>query len=320
MFYFSGLGVNWITESPFPKTYSSRFHNQLLIDGFAQSEQCPAKADYLGATLGDKFSVAAANLSYAYNWTWCTQVRDWGAGFAVYNAPVYTDKVWELETRPEILKIFRGTSHYKMRIWWATSNQANFIPTLRAPWNPVKYVYRSAGLVKGDNAFGIICDDACKDENNHLYQWTAMLGKNVWKAEVNGIPENCTVVAHSKTFDALKAKTNTPAIKPKKGDPLLMVCALGMQPSDVVDLPLIYTELAQNGPDEGKGSQTYARLVINQVDKKVNYRVLLIPFRFGEKLPVIQYNNNTATVTRNGKTDKITFSKRNDNRTEIKVL
>ena len=320
MFYFSGLGVNWITESPFPKTYSSRFHNQLLIDGFAQSEQCPAKADYLGATLGDKFSVAAANLSYAYNWTWCTQVRDWGAGFAVYNAPVYTDKVWELETRPEILKIFRGTSHYKMRIWWATSNQANFIPTLRAPWNPVKYVYRSAGLVKGDNAFGIICDDACKDENNHLYQWTAMLGKNVWKAEVNGIPENCTVVAHSKTFDALKAPTNTPAIKPKKGDPLLMVCALGMKPSDVVDMPLIYTELAQNGPNEGKGSQTYARLVINQVDKKVNYRVLLIPFRFGEKLPVIQYNNNTATVTRNGKTDKITFSKRNDNRTEIKVL
>ena len=89
----------------------------------------------------------------------------------------------------------------------------------------------------------------------------------------------------------------------------------------MVDVPLIYTELAQNGPDEGKGSQTYARLVINQVDKKVNYRVLLIPFRFGDKLPVIQYtNNNTATVTRNGKTNKVTFSKRSDNRTEIKVL
>ena len=118
----------------------------------------------------------------------------------------------------------------------------------------------------------------------------------------------------------MKAQANAPAIKPKKGDPLLMVCALGMEPSDVVDLPLIYTELAQNGPDEGKGSQTYARLVINQVDKKVNYRVLLIPFRYGEKFPVIQYSNNTASITRNGKTDKVSFSQRSDNRTEIKVL
>lgn len=321
MFYFSSHEVNWITETAFPKVYSSRYHNQLLIDGYAQSEECPAKADYLGAKSGDKLSTAAVDLSYAYNWTWCTQVRDWGTAFAQYNAPVYTDKVWELETRPEILKIFRGTSRYKMRIWWATPNQANFIPTLRAPWNPVKYVYRSVGLVKGDDAFGIVCNDACKDDNNHLYQWTAMLGRNVWKANVKNVPANCTVLAHSSAFDGQKAKVDAPAIDPRKSDPLLMVCALGMKESDVVDLPLIQAELALDGPLNGQNKpNTYARLVINQVDKKVNYRVLLIPFRYGETLPAVKYDGRTATVTRNGKTDKVVFGQGNDNRTEIKVL
>lgn len=319
MFYYSALNVNWITESPFPKTYSSRFHNQLLIDGFAQSEQTPAKADYLGAKFGDMFSYASADLSYAYSWTWCTQVRDWGTGFAVYNSPVYTDKVWELETNPKILKHFIGTTHYKMRIWWATSNQSNFIPTLRAPWNPVKYVYRTAGMVKGDTPFAIICDDACKDDNKHLYQWTAMLGKGVWKADVEGINENSLILGYEPHFNALKSGDEPPALKPKKGDPLLMVCAVGMKPSDVVDMKFVDVEIAKDGPEEKGVAQSYSRIVINQVDDEVRYRVLLIPFYFGDNLPKIDYDGKSLVVNNMGNVSRINFGLNDNGMTQMEL-
>jgi len=37
-------------------------------------------------------------------------------------------------------------------------------------------------------------------------------------------------------------------------------------------------------------------LVINQVDKKVNFRVLLLPFKMGDALPEIKFENNKTLL------------------------
>ena len=315
MFYFSGLGVNWITESPFPKTYTGKFHNEILIDGKAEADGPPAAATYIGASLRPDAAFATADLSYAYSWQWCTQAQTWGTGFTKID-PAVAATGWELEPNPAIIDCFKGTAHYKMRPWWPTANYANWIPTLRAPWNPVQYVYRSTGLVKGSHPYAIVADDAKKDEQPHLYQWAAMLAKGVWKANYTNLPAHSTVLAYDETLAKTWAKpTAGPALAPKPGDPMLLIVdlATGNQPATIV------VETATDGPDEGKGPQAYNRLTINRNMTETQYRVLLIPFRFGDPLPRIDYKNDRATVAWKDQTDTIVFDTDATHRSHLTV-
>jgi hypothetical protein len=285
MFYFSGKGVNWITESPFPKTYNARYHNLVMIDGVAQSDMSPAKASYTGSEITPEYSSASADLTYAYSWEWCTQVNRWGEGFSATPQP-YQPFIWELETLPEVLEIFRGTTKYKMRPWWATSNQSNFMPTLRAPWNPVQYATRKLTLFKGKQPYALIADDVKKDDHNRLYQWSVMPGPGVWKADYPGLPDNCIVLGYNQQAEQRKDYNFNKSLQPKAGDPLLLVCAAGMNESGIENLPLITIQVEKGGNDDDKEkNSSYTRLNINRVDKQVNFRVVLVPFRMGEKLP-----------------------------------
>ncbi|WP_338877345.1 hypothetical protein WBJ53_33260 (plasmid) [Spirosoma sp. SC4-14] len=315
MFYMSGLGVNWITESPFPKTYSGKYHNEILIDGKAEADGPPAAGKYLGARISPDAAFATADQSYAYSWQWCTQVQDWGKGFSAID-PAFQARGWELEPDTSIINIFKGTSQYKMRPWWPTSNFSNWIPTLRAPWNPVDYVYRSTGLVKGLHPYAVVVDDAKKDGQLHRYQWTAMLARGVWEASYKNRPDRTTVLAYDQTLADSWAKPSAgPALDPKKGDPLLLVVDLSGGEKEAG--PVV--ETATDGPDEGKGPQRYNRLTINRYGTEVRYRILLIPFRFGDELPVISYQNNSATITWKDQTNTLVFDADTSHRSHIRV-
>lgn len=294
MFYFSGNGVNWIAESPFPKTYHAKYHNLVLIDGVAQSDMSPAKATYTGSEYTPEYSAASADLTYAYSWEWCTQVNRWGEGFSA-TAQQYQPHIWELETLPEVLEIFRGTSRYKMRPWWATSNQSNFMPTLRAPWNPVQYAKRKVTLFKGVQPYALISDELKKDDNNRLYQWSVMPGPGVWKADYPGLPANCIVLGYNQQAEQRKDYNFGNALQPKPGDPLLLVCALGMENSGIENLPLITIQVEKGGNDDDKEkNSSYTRLYINRVDVQVNFRVALLPFKMGDSIHenILQLNNS----------------------------
>ena len=311
MFYFSGLGVNWFTEMT-PKTYTGKYHNEVIIDGKAEADGPPAKGKYIGASMNDNGAFGTVDQTYCYTWQWCTQVQNWGTGFAKIDSTVAKNG-WELETDPEIMDIFRGTTNYKMRPWWPTYDFSNFIPTLRALWNPVEYVYRTTGLVRGKHAYGVITDDLKKDNSQHTYQWTAMLGKGVYKANYTNIPEGCSVLAFDQARINAKPDLAVIAIDLKQGDPLLLVVSL-----DPVKGEPVKVEVATDGPDEGKGPTLYNRINIEKKVKQVNYKVLLIPFKNGDKLPEITYKVGKATVKWADQTDVLTFTV-NANRTSTEV-
>jgi hypothetical protein len=315
MFYFSGLGVNWFTEGPDPKTYAGKYHNQVLIDGKAEAETPTAKGLYLGANILDGGSFGTVDQTYSYTYQWCTQVMNWGEGFSKIDSLV-AKKGWELEPDAEIMKYYQGTFHYKMRPWWATYNMSNFMPTVRALWNPMQYVYRSTGLIKGNHPYALIVDDAKKDEQVHLYQWTAMLAKGVWKANYNNLPKGATVLAYNKDLEKewAKPKTTQP-IEPKKGDALLLVYNLSPDASNLSAIAETVHEVAAD--TTGLHATNFSnwikdgfnRVSIANKAMQANYRVLLLPFNFGEALPAITYQNNTATISwADGQTDTITFS------------
>jgi hypothetical protein len=318
MFYFSSLGVNWITESPFQKTYGGIYHNEVLIDGKSQGliDAPTAKGHYLGANLFTDASFATIDQTNAYTWQWCTQVSEWGKGFSRIDSTVAV-RGWELETDPEVLKYFIGTSRYKMRIWWPTSNYANFIPTLKALYNPVKFVYRTAGLIKGLHPIAVVVDDLQKDEASHVYEWTAMLGKGVWQVNVPDAPPQAMMLGYQSSLEKTwLAPLQLEAWVPKPGDPLLLVFPLGMEGDQALKV-----EVAKDGPDEGKGPQSYNRLVITRRSTKVNFRILLIPMRYGEVLPKIDYQNERATLRwKDGHETTIGFTTQADGRTLTQIL
>ncbi|MEI6138040.1 MAG: hypothetical protein WCP85_02175 [Mariniphaga sp.] len=320
MFHFSGLGVNWFTESPFPKEYDAKYHNLVLIDGISESDQTPAKGDYLGASFLPDGAVATADLSYAYNWKWCTQVKTWGEGFATLaKGEPYKDFVYELETRPEIFEIFRGTTKYKMRPWWATSNQANFIPTLRTPWNPVEYVYRSTGLVRGSHSYGILVDDLKKDSKDHLYQWTAIFGKGVWKTTLKSDDKNSVVLGYNKDLQGndfnKPSAAKLEAVNPVKGTPMLLVYYAGAGGNENFKV-----EIMDDGPLNKETHDKYCRLSIEQSSVQANYRLLLIPFVFGEELPSITEKEGQVFVQWKDQTDIVNFMQAQDHRTRFNVV
>ncbi|KAB7727257.1 hypothetical protein F5984_21755 [Rudanella paleaurantiibacter] len=311
MFYFSGLGVNWFTESPFPKTYTGKNHNLVIIDGKAEADGPPAGVQYLGVQTSPQVSFGSIDQTYAYTWQWCTQVMDWGTGFSRLDSAVARNG-WELEPNPDLIRYFRGTKRYKMRPWWPTANFSNWTPTLRALWNPVQYVYRSAGLVRGTHPYGLVVDDARKDDQPHRYEWAAMLAKGVWQANVPNLPTGAVVLAHRSELEKGWAKPKPQApLNPKAGDPLLLVYDLE------ANTPAVQT--ATDGPDEGKGPQPYNRLTFTRTADKARFRVLMLPFRAGEALPNISYQNNRAVIQWADQTDTLIFDDSTDNRTRITV-
>ena len=149
MFHFSASGVDWFTQSPFDQEFAGKYFNLVQVDG--QSEPTPipggplgynGAAKYGGSEWNDGWAAGHADLTYAYSWRWMTQAPQ-----------VWSDELkampWELDPGAENLRNWAGTSRYKMRPWWTTYNYVNYLPTSRAPFNPMQYVRRNVELVRG---------------------------------------------------------------------------------------------------------------------------------------------------------------------------
>ena len=319
MFHFSAKGVDWFTESPFMQSYDGKYHNQVLIDGQSQAEPFGGKgiayqapAIYLGTRLGKSGSFASADLTNSYCYRWLTQP-----------GPIWDESVkslnWEMDPSEDNLKMFAGTSRYKMRPWWPTYTYSNYMATSRALFNPVQYVYRTVGLIRGVHPYGIVVDDLKKDESAHLYQWVAMLNGGVWKVNIPGLPHTQMVLGKAGST-SLNAKQIS-SLSPVPGDPMLLVCFLNEEKNTQDSLPLMQVS-TESGPIQPKSglNMPYDRMTINQKSVNARFRILMIPFTYGDVLPQVKYEGDTAKLRwKDGQEDVIRFIV-NKNQTIVSVF
>ena len=228
MVHFSGLGVDWFTQSPFHQAYDGKYFNLVQVDGHSEPENMPglangynAAAKYAGANTAAGGAFATADLTDAYSYRWLTQpAQDWGEKSKTAG--------WEMDPSPRIQELFAGTGRYKMREWWSSYTYSNYVATSRAPFNPMRYVFRTAGMVRGAHPYGVVVDDLKKDDQPHSYQWAAMLNAGVWRAKVDGLPAGQAALAFRDPGDKEDpAGTTTADVEPKPGEPLLLVCRRG---------------------------------------------------------------------------------------------
>jgi len=319
MFHFSALGVDWFTQSPFTQEYAGRYFNLVLVDGESEPFSIPgqilgynAPAKFLGSTSSSLGALAGADLTNAYSYRWLTQPPQvWSSELQGLG--------WELDPSPANIRTFAGTTRMKMRPWWSTYVYSNYIPTCRAPFNPMRYVYRSVGLVRGAHPYGIVIDDLQKDEAEHLYEWAAMLNAGVWKAEIPGLPSN--MIALGFRIPDAKAPTHgrKESYTPSAGDPLLLVCLLGHEGSGDPSLPLFRVETAEGPKDKSGKAQAYDRLLISRREIVARFRVLLLPVKFGEILPSVHMGASELRLSWSGQEDGIAFHLSSDGRTQITI-
>ena len=303
----------------------------MQVDGHSEAEPGPqggtaynGAAKWLGSTNGKSGSLASADLTYAYSWRWLTQPQ--GVWSEAEQA-----RGWTFEPTERIREIFAGTARNKMRPWWATYTTSNYIATSRAPFNPMEYVFRTTGLIRGNHGYGFVLDDLHKDAGDHLYEWCGMLSGGVWEADLPDVPKGGLVLGYDHSKDAANVGMNTMApyeasghrsrILPLKGDPLLLVLPITPETSGDPSLPLIRVETAR-GPLDRKGvPQPYDRLVICSRANEGHFRILLIPFRMGEELPKITHasGSDEATLEWKGQKDLLKFRAESKSATSLTV-
>ena len=278
MIHVSALGVDWLTQSPLDQTYDGTYFSLVQVDGKSEPTSVPgavngynAAARYLGAVSGPGGAAAAADLTDAYCYRWMTQPPQvW--------TPQLSAMGWEVEPSPEILKIFAGTARYKLRPWWATYVYENYIPTCRAPFNPMRRVLRTVGLVRGSRPYAIVADDLRKDDGEHLYQWVAPLNGGVWQARVDGLAPGQIALAFRPGDPDVHSPAKHPLIVPSPGEPLLVVSSGSFQ-----DTPTV--ERLEGPADRDGRRQYYDRLVVAQRGVEAHFRIILVAARAGERAP-----------------------------------
>jgi len=233
-----------------------------------------------------------------------------------------------VETDPAVVEHFKGTQHYKMRVWGDDYTRSNWGPTMRIEGNPVQYAFRSAGIVNGKHPYALVVDDISKDGKEHLYDWLMQVpvGTRMLPATNRSADAPVSVILARSAGPAEWDRMEPPETLPK-GAPGLMLCFLGLEKSEASinrsnlvgdeNDPVRLEQLA--GTTVAGGSPLKTRLVVSQKGIDPRFLILMIPIKGGEQLPVISYDDKkaTATVIWSGQKDLIHFSTGKHQRTTV---
>ena len=284
-FYLQADGVTWGREGLSPTARNSQDHSIVLIDGVGQDKglgAMPTKVEYVGATLNAQGAIATADLSEAYDAVWTTCIESW-------DQPYAKGYEWEIETDPDVVKMFKGTQRY--RINYGRPPLSNpWFPTLRARCNPVQYAYRSAGLVRGKHPYAVLIDDIRKDDDNHRYDWQ-MIGA-FYAVALPGLDPEDLVLSPKPAPDVVV------------GDPLLLLREVGPSPCTI----------------ENNLQQHRTIVSTDAVDPR--FRIVMIPFRMGQTPPRTNVEAATGAVALRweDQADRLEFELGREGRTRLRVL
>lgn len=306
-FYLSALGVDWGVEGN-NGIRASRFHSVVMIDGVGQGANghfAPSRGAWLGVDKNDHGAFAKMGLKNCYDWIWTNPMHySWGT-------PARKNYQWEPVTDPYVVKCFKGTQRYKCRLWMHSYWNWNWSPQLQAPWNPVEYAYRTAGIVRGPNPYAIVVDDIKKDEEKHIYEWQMQIPGGIFIHSWWKMPKGLTVLAQKSDLQEKGGLA--------KGAPQLAVLVLDRHRDEFEAQGVLFPmEIRKQLVSKTE------RLVITARGVRPDFKVALIPFRHGGPVPTVTREEGKATITWSQgdevvQQDEILFIQGDDHRTRFTV-
>lgn len=258
------------------------------------------ESSHARTSLSAKFGVCDAK--YAYDWFWPKTIaasspsddarfrHERWASFREEAAKferLYGDLAIERDPTPSVVAHFSEQTDRDPRYWdedgWP----------VRVPHNPVRYAYRTAGLVRGHRPYALIVDDIRKDDEERLYEWTMMLSMEIDLHDIRG----GSVHLFSRGKSGYEG--------PLQGDPMLLVHVLEAAAPELArdydKQPAIRVETFEKRDTfndthafyKQGGGRSYGvdrRLIVPSRSAEPRFKVLLLPYRYGEELPEIGYD------------------------------
>ncbi len=257
-FTLSALGRKWAIEHGYGIS-EAKHHSQVLIDGQGQGFFCP-QGSLIGHLDLPELTAAAMDIAYAYNYRWTFAWR-------------------------------AGNQENKGFAWEPEPRRPGEKGTIRAPYNPVSYAYRSAAMVRGAHPYVLIVDDVRKDQAEHLYEWIMQVPDDLRLLQIDGNPASRIILGSSAADD----------------QPRLLVQILEANHTEemkredaVVRVRLEQYELMRSRNSMGGDALRKGigqRLVISVISDEPRFKIVLYPHRASDELPAVTLSRDAATLT-----------------------
>lgn len=260
----------------------------------------PSKlAAWTGTGGSAMFATGDATYAYSNEWTWnnySTSSPVISAGYTLDSTNHNTFRR-SGNTIPEAF----GNRGFSSFPHWVTPGMFEGIQA--KPFNPMRQVIRTVGLVRGSHPYALVIDDVRKDDSARTYKWFA------------SIAEDLTLLTGSQLPAACDPLTDVVLSEPAAtGDRMLLVRILSAKGtpvlgsgSSVQGSSLAYTEVLENSPT----SENWKRLVIERAAIAApDFRILLYPFRAGTAIPTVAQTASTLSISIGAQTDLFTFTPR----------
>jgi len=175
--------------------------------------------------------------------------------------------------------------------------------------NPVRYAFRTAGLVRGKHPYALIADDIRKDDAEHLYEWLMQVPNDVALAAITPDRDE-----KSEMFDIVLRPTD-------ESDPRRLLVRVLQAGPDAASLARCRRgcRLEAYAREHRRRVAIYKRLVLPLRAVAGTFKVLLVPFREGEKPPAIAWRGAELTVAWPDQRDAFAFHPRPDGRTALRL-
>lgn len=312
-FTLSALGrqfVKYNTGFRGDQLIEGQFHALVDIDGKNMGRPLGGGAPFLAPAKLSAWSVATDHAAFAtgdatiaYSTQWA--IRDWNQQSFT---PITLGYNGFLRTGEGAQQSHWDTPLYDFPHWLKGGETSGYS---FAPYNPMRQVFRTAGLIKGLYPYALIMDDIRKDDAPHNYRWYAPISPDL------------SIVTGSDLPAGLNPNTDVLLVEPAEtGNRRLLVRVLRadgtptMSISNPTDIhtfrdqdgsSLAYTEIIENTAN----SKTWKRLIIERNNTIApGYRIMLFPFREEDTIPSTTYTDSKLVVEINGQRDVFDFTPR----------
>ena len=320
-------------------------NGEVVIDDHQQADYTPGRmVDFVDAT---NATFAVGDAKYAWDWQW-NRLDNWGSKGRYSEQDLATNGVkippgYTLEKH--CINDFSYAKHDDDYLKAALGRQPDWLkikgsvmPVSRATNYPVQFAWRTAGVVRGTHPYALVLDDIRKDDTPHDYTWYLPLeydvqivskertgdhgldliltGNDPGQTNAPGVGKNAV--------PPLSALRDTNAVIPP-GQPMLLVRFLEVM-NDPKVVPVTeakeLTILEDEPPPDPKGHylQRVRRLAVPVNSVEPNFKVIVYPYRQGDKLPITAWDGtNAVTVSWPDQKDRIDFTRQLSGKTDLKI-
>ena len=321
-------GIAW---SPNVGAYrDASYRAMVTVDGLAGIYQ-PVSGDWMTARNEKEAAISVSEMTTAYGWRkyeklleldhpTLQQANHIMGGFK--EQAYQLNRFTELPFQPQIKEHYDGLGHKDYGPWHGETRGVERYG--RWANNEMEHVFRTMHFARGENPYLLIFDDLKKDGNRHQFDWRMPVTGDAYVYEINPAVQNRHLEFNTEGVigtDIILAMANTnvkrgqaptwvntyPIMKPtpKQGEPMLLVRVLWRNTNFPFPVPNVQRSWGYN----------MISIPANAVSPE--YKVMVYPYRFGEKLPTTIWSDDMSqlTVKTGDKTDIYSFDKTDNDRT-----